>query len=96
MYRSPAIAELLRYHSDYPNTDDSIMKSVADSPAWKHVTNEHVDPSFGDEKKHLRLGLTLDGINHFSHANISHSTWPVLLMVYNLPPHLVTKTFFIQ
>jgi hypothetical protein len=40
--------------------------------------------------------LSLDGVNPFPHANTTHSTWPVLLMIYNLPPHLVTKKFFLQ
>ena len=96
MFRSPAISKLLRYHQDHPNNDDSVMKSVADSPAWKHVTSEHVDPSFALEPRNLRLGLSLDGVNPFPHSNTTHSTWPILLLIYNLPPYLVTKKFFIQ
>ena len=72
------------------------MKSIADSPVWKHVTLEHVDPSFALEPRNLRLGLSLDGVNPFPHSNTTHSTWPVLLLIYNLPPYLVTKKFFIQ
>ena len=96
MFRSPAISKLLRHHIDHPNNDESVMKSVADSPAWKHVTSEHVDPSFALEPRNLRLGLSLDGVNPFPHSNTTHSTWPVLLLIYNLPPYLVTKIFFIQ
>ena len=96
MFQSPAISKLLRFHQDHPNLDETVMKSVADSPAWKHITSEHVDPSFGLEKRNLRLGLSLDGVNPFPHSNTTHSTWPVLLLIYNLPPYLVTKKFFIQ
>jgi hypothetical protein len=46
MYRSPAIADLLRYHYDNPNDDNSVMKSVADSLAWKYIDSD-VDRSFG-------------------------------------------------
>jgi hypothetical protein len=72
------------------------MKTVADSPAWKHVTSEHMDPSFGNEPRNVRFGLSLDGVNPFPHTNSTHSTWPILLLIYNLPPFLVTKIFFIQ
>jgi hypothetical protein len=33
MYQSPVISKLLQYHSDLPNTDDGVMKSVVDSLA---------------------------------------------------------------
>ena len=55
-----------------------------------------MDPSFALEPRNLRLGLSLDGVNPFPHSNTIHSTWPVLLLIYNLPPYLVTKKFFIQ
>jgi len=95
MFRSPAIADLLRFHSDHPNMEPGVMKSVVDSPAWKHV-DTNIDPSFGEEVRNLRFGLSLDGVNPFAHNTTSHSTWPVLLLIYNLPPFLVTKKFFIQ
>ena len=31
------ISGLMKYHSDHPNIDSGVMKSVADSPAWKHI-----------------------------------------------------------
>jgi hypothetical protein len=34
MWQSGAILELLMCHTDYPNADSTIMKSVVDSPAW--------------------------------------------------------------
>ena len=95
MFRSPIISKLLRFHQDHPNLDETIMKSIPDSPVWKHITSEHVDPTFGIEKRNLRLGLSLDGVNPFPHSNTTHSTWPVLLLIYNLRPYLVTKKFFI-
>ena len=74
MFCSPAISKLLRYHQDNPNNDDSVMKSVANSPAWKHITSEHVDPTFALEPRNLRLGLSLDGMNPFPQSNTTHST----------------------
>jgi hypothetical protein len=71
------------------------MKSVVDSPAWKHIDSD-VDITFGREARNLRFGMALDGVNPFPHTNTTHSTWPVLMFLYNLPPYLVTKLFFIQ
>jgi hypothetical protein len=92
MFRSPSILELLRYHSDNPNTDASVIKSVADSPAWKHIDSD-VDISFGREARNLRFGMVLDGVNPFLHTNTTHSTWPVLMFLYKLPLYLVTIFF---
>jgi hypothetical protein len=39
--------------------------------------------------------MALDGVNPFSNQSLSHSTWPVVLLNYNLPPWLVTKRFFL-
>jgi hypothetical protein len=68
---------------------------VVDSPAWKHI-DKNIDESFGQEPQHLRFGMALDGVNPFLHTNSTHSTWPVLMLLYNLPPYPVTKKKFIQ
>ena len=44
----------------------------------------------------IRLGMALDGVNPFGNQSLSHLTWPVLLVNYNLPAWLVTKPFFIM
>jgi hypothetical protein len=40
--------------------------------------------------------MALDGVNPFLHTHTTHSTWLILMFLYNLPPYLVTKKFFIQ
>jgi Transposase family tnp2 len=39
----------------------------------------------------LRLGLCMDGMNPYGNMSSRHSTWHVLLCVYNLPPWLCMK-----
>ncbi|GJU24568.1 hypothetical protein Tco_1163189 [Tanacetum coccineum] len=39
----------------------------------------------------VRLGLASDGVNPFRTMSTTHSTWPVLLIPYNLPPWLCMK-----
>ncbi len=70
------------------------MESVPDSKSWKHINV--VYPEFASEDRNIRLGLALDGVNPYSNQSLSHSTWPVILLNYNLPPWLVTKRFFLM
>jgi hypothetical protein len=35
----------------------------------------------------------MDGMNPFGDFNLKHSTWPMLLFMYNLPPWLMTIFF---
>jgi hypothetical protein len=95
MYRSGVIAKLLQFHTDFPNEDTDVMKSVVDSPTWEFV-DSNIDLSFILESRNMRFGLPLNGVNPFKHNNTQNSTWPVLMLIYNLPPYLVTKKFFIQ
>ena len=40
--------------------------------------------------------LSADGINPFGEQSSNHSTWPVTLCLYNLPPWLCMKRKFIM
>jgi hypothetical protein len=91
MFRSPVISSMLKWHFRNKSSNE-IMKSVVDSPAWKHVD---LYPHFAEKENRLRFGLSLDGVNPHKLNSTSHSTWLVLLLIYNLPPFLVTKRFFI-
>jgi hypothetical protein len=85
MYKSPAIAQLLRWASENKTGTDE-MRSVADSLAWEHIDSK-IDRDFGREGRHLRMGFSLDGVNLFSMQRTIHSTWPVMVVLYNLPPY---------
>ena len=65
---------------------DGMLRHPADSPQWKRI--DHLYPDFGDEPRNLRLALALDGMNSYGNLSTNHSSWPVLLMIYNLPPWL--------
>lgn len=88
MFRSKGTSELLTWHATNRSTD-GVMRVPADSPAWKHI--EDTWPEFKDEPRHLRLGLATDGVNPFGVRSTSWSTWPVVVVNYNLPPWEATK-----
>ncbi|XP_028116787.1 uncharacterized protein LOC114314502 [Camellia sinensis] len=46
---------------------------------------------FASEPRNVRLGLAADGFNPFKAMNVSHRSWPVIIMPYNLPPWLCMK-----
>jgi hypothetical protein len=93
MYRCTRLAELNKWHTSRKDIS-GIMESLPDSKAWKHVNALY--PEFASEERNIRLGMALDGVNPYSNQSLSHSTWPVILLNYNLPPWLITKRFFLM
>ena len=82
----------MKWHAD-ERIDDGVLRHPADSPAWKHFDERN--PSFSCDSRNVRLGLAADGFNPFRSMSISHSTWPVVLIPYNLPPWLCMKQPFL-
>ncbi|XP_016452815.2 uncharacterized protein LOC107777332 [Nicotiana tabacum] len=81
-------AETLRWH-DVERSKDGKLRHPADAQAWKDFDSFHLN--FARDSRNLRLGLASDGFNPFRTMRISHSTWLVILMVYNLPPWMCMK-----
>ena len=72
---------------------DGLMQHSLDSPKWKTINLLYLD--FGEEPRNLWLGLALDEINPYGNLSTNHSSWPILLMIYNLPPQLCMKQKYI-
>ncbi|XP_073225534.1 uncharacterized protein [Cicer arietinum] len=88
MYRSEEDSKHLTWHAD-ERIRDGMFRHPADSPQWAKIDHEY--PEFGIESRNLRLALSTDGMNPHGLQSISHSTWPVILVIYNLPPWLCMK-----
>ena len=73
---------------------DGKLRHPADSQAWKKV--DYINPEFKNEPRHIRLGLAADGVNPHRSLSSRHSSWPVFLVMYNLPPWLVMKRKFMM
>jgi hypothetical protein len=67
------------------------MRHPADSKAYKHLDEEYSGKEFAKDARSVRLGLASDGFNPFGLMSISHTTWPVILIPYNLPPWMCMK-----
>jgi hypothetical protein len=93
LFANPKDAKLLQWHRDC-RKDDGILRHPADSPEWRNIDRLFND--FGDDARNLRLGLCTDGMNPYGNMSSHHSTWPVLLCVYNLPPWLCMKRRYLM
>ncbi|XP_031108728.1 uncharacterized protein LOC116013221 [Ipomoea triloba] len=86
-------ANNLQWHA-IGRKEDVKLRYPADSPQWKNINMKF--PEFGSVNRNLRLGLCTDGMNPHGNMSSRHSTWPVLLTVYNLPPWLCMKRKYIM
>ncbi|KAL8155839.1 hypothetical protein AgCh_001037 [Apium graveolens] len=86
-------AKLVRWHVE-GRKSDGMLRHPADSPQWRTIDGKF--PEFGGEVRNLRLGLCANGMNPYRTLSSTHSTWPVLLTIYNLPPWLCMKRKYIM
>ena len=96
-FMDPKVAKLLRWHADReekkreddandPEIDkkDKMLSHPKDASQWQALNFEH--PEFGDDPRNIVLGASTDGVNPFGSQRSTHSTWPVFVWMYNLPP----------
>ena len=93
LFSIPKDAKNLRWHAE-GRKKNRMLKHPADSPQWKNIDLKFEE--FGNEVRNLRLGLCTDGMNPFGTLSTQHSTWPVLLVIYNLPPWLCMKRKYVM
>jgi hypothetical protein len=72
-----------------------MVRHPCDSKAWWYF-HDNVDPTFRNDARNIHFALAADGVNPFKQTWSSWSTWPVMLLNYNLPPWLYTKKFFVM
>lgn len=89
LYLSSKTAEPMRWHKEKRCDIPGELRHPADSEAWKDFDLNY--PSFAEDARSIRLGLATDGFNPFGHSSKPHSTWPVFLVPYNLPPWMCMK-----
>jgi hypothetical protein len=64
----------------------------SDGEAYKHFKSVH--PHFSVESRNVRFGLCTDRFNPFRSFATPYSCWPIILMVYNLPPGMYIRLEF--
>lgn len=91
LFQSKRIVEYLLWHS-VRNIEEGVLKHPADSPAWKNIDKRY--PEIRDDPRNLRLGISADGVDVNKGMQKQHSVWPILTVIYNLPPELCMKRKF--
>jgi hypothetical protein len=71
-----------------------MLRHPADGSQCRVIDREFL--KFAYDTRNLRFALSTDGMNPFEEQSSSHSTWPVTLCIYNLPPWLCMKRKFIM
>jgi hypothetical protein len=75
--------------SEYPD----IMSHPADVEAWHAL--DRFDPEFAWDPRTIRLGLSMNGFQHYSSDSTTYSCWRVFVMPYNLTPNKCLNEGFI-
>ncbi|KAL3650075.1 hypothetical protein CASFOL_006478 [Castilleja foliolosa] len=88
MFANAPDAKNLRWHAEGREIDGN-LRHPADSEQWKNI--DHLFPDFAKDPRNLRLALSADGMNPYGSQSSIHSTWPVVLAIYNLPSSLCMK-----
>ncbi|KAL3627015.1 hypothetical protein CASFOL_028378 [Castilleja foliolosa] len=88
MFSNTSEAKNLRWHAEGREVDGNI-RHPADSEQWISIDNLY--PDFSKDPRNLRLALSADGMNPYGSQSSTHSTWPVVLVIYNLPSSLCMK-----
>ena len=73
---------------------DEKLRHPANSPTWKLVDLKWLD--FGCAPRSIHLTLSVDGINPHAEMSSKYSCWPVVIVIYNLPPWLCMKRKFMM
>ncbi|XP_058185677.1 uncharacterized protein LOC131302904 [Rhododendron vialii] len=89
LYWKECIDDTECHWHDEGRTKDVCMRHPADSPAWQTFDFQHKE--YATDSRNVRLGLASDGFNPFGMMSDVHSTWPVILMPYNLQPWMCMK-----
>ncbi|GJS43994.1 putative transposon, En/Spm-like protein [Tanacetum coccineum] len=91
LFKLESISEDLRWHATRRITD-GVLRHHADSQAWRTIDEKF--PKIAKDLRNLWLGISADGVDVNSGTR-HHSVWPVLSIIYNLPPWLCMKRKFI-
>ena len=88
LFGNPEDAKLMSWHASAERIKgDGKLQHPSDGNQWKRFDAKYAK-QFGDEARNVRFPLSTDGMNPFGDLSSSHSTWPVILTIYNLPLYL--------
>jgi hypothetical protein len=82
-------AKLVHWHSEKRRENDEEIRHPADETQWKFFDLQYLE--FLVESRNIKFTLSTDGMNPFGENRTVHNTWPVILVMYNIPTWLCHK-----
>jgi hypothetical protein len=89
IFLNPKEAVLMTWWDDERKVDDDVIAHPADVSQWQDFDKNN--PLFSSDPRNVRFALSTDGMNPFNERMSDHSTWPVILTMYNIPTYLCQK-----
>ena len=89
MFLNPKEAKLMTCWDDERKLVDDVIAHPADGTQWQSFDDKHKE--FSADPRNVWFGLSTDGMNPFNERTSDHSTWLVILTMYNIPTWLCEK-----
>jgi len=81
LFSNPKDSELMRWWAtDERKKDNGVLHHPFDTQQWKDF-----------DTKYEEFHEDLRNVNPFGYRNITHRTWPVILLIYDIPTWLCQK-----
>jgi len=93
LFRNKEHAKLMRWHKK-ERKQDNMLRHPADGSQWRKIDRNYKD--FALDARNIRFALSTDDMIPFGEMSSKHSTWPMTLCMYNLPPWLSLKWKFLM
>nr|AAV85751.1 Transposase family tnp2, putative [Oryza sativa Japonica Group]ABA92820.1 transposon protein, putative, CACTA, En/Spm sub-class [Oryza sativa Japonica Group] len=93
IFANPTEAKLVHWHAT-ERRNDGLLRHPTDWIQCWNIDRKHKE--FAADPRNVRICLCTDGMNPFGDMSSSHSTWPVLIANFNLPPWLCFKRKYIM
>jgi hypothetical protein len=70
-----------------------MIRHPTDATQWRNIDSQN--PKFTIDLRNIRIAMSTDGMNPFLN-NSTHSTWPIVLTILNLPLWLCNKQKYVM
>ena len=94
LFANAETAKLLRWHEE-GRRKDKMLRHPAVGSDWRSI-DFMFKKNFGYGARNIMFGLSTDGMNPFDMVRTNHSSWPMMICIYNLPPWLCMKRAYLQ
>jgi hypothetical protein len=88
MFSNLRDVNLLLWHVNHKT--DGKIRHPADGRQWRNFDLAHQEDFFNDPRN-IMFVLSTDGMNPFGEMRNPHSTWPVIMCIFNLPHSCATN-----